>query len=85
MARAMENRLRANDHKGGWMDEDSASLLLRLDEEADELSDATVAVLMDEAPPSLVLKEAADVCNFAMMVADVSGALATPQAGGEVV
>jgi len=70
----MENRLRANDHKGGWQECHPGDLAQRLDEEAEELAGAIVegALLTD------ILEEAADVANFAMMIADVCGALATP-------
>lgn len=62
-ARAMEERLRANDHKGGWKSEDPTWLLGRMLEEAHELAQAV--------PDGAVLHEAADVANFCLMVADV--------------
>jgi len=36
-AAEMEARLRANDHKSGWKNDDALSLLKRLEEEAEEL------------------------------------------------
>jgi len=61
----MEERLRANDHKGGWGDSDCYWLLKRLRMETKELSDA-----LWDGPDSQIQKEAADVANFAMMIAD---------------
>lgn len=67
-ADAMEEQLSANDHKGGWQRDTALSLLRRLREETTELARAI-------GGEGDVLKEAADVANFAMMIADVSGAL----------
>ena len=72
-ARAMEARLRANDHKPGWRDEDPDALLDRLRDETEELD---ASVNMGIPSKSAILAEAADVANFALMVADVCGALA---------
>lgn len=63
----MERQLQANDHKGGWGDEDRHWLLERLREEVAELTAA-----IKERTPSAIVQEAADVANFAMMIADVS-------------
>jgi NTP pyrophosphatase (non-canonical NTP hydrolase) len=62
----MVEKLALNDHKGGWDGEDPAWLLDRLQEELNELREA-VEVGGD------VIGEAADVANFALMVADVAG------------
>lgn len=79
-ALAMEERLRANDHKGGWDRDHPYALHDRLLDEAKELrgeireswvtlgknpSDEAVAVATRR-----IHHEAADVANFAMMVAD---------------
>lgn len=80
----MEAKLRENDHKGGWGDCDFGYLVKRLDEESAELRSAVSALktaLSDaDAPPELVRmvkeavrNEAADVANFAMMIADNAG------------
>jgi NTP pyrophosphatase (non-canonical NTP hydrolase) len=69
---AMERRLRANDHKGDWKDCDSAYLIRRLREECDELSDE---VTLFNLRQGRVTREAADVANFALMLADVFGDL----------
>jgi len=82
-ARAMEEKLRRNDHKGGWKDESARSLLERAEDEIDELDLAVTCLRDDEcghhpseaAKLENVLGEAADVANFVMMVADVCGAL----------
>jgi hypothetical protein len=67
-ALAMERKLRQNDHKGGWKNEWSPRLLERLWEEHVELY-AAIETGGD------ILGEAADIANFAMMIADVEGAL----------
>ena len=80
-AAEMENKLAENRHKGdreGWLKDTPEALLERLDEEVTELKEAVR--LMKTLPPSEVTKmrvtqEAADVGNFAMMVADVCGGL----------
>jgi NTP pyrophosphatase (non-canonical NTP hydrolase) len=82
----MENVLRANDHKGGWSECDSKWLLERLREEVRELSEAVEERLayarsnarsIEDAPRIWLNlgREAADVANFAMMIADVCGEL----------
>ena len=63
-ARQMEAKLRENDHKGGWDDCELGWLLRRLGQEVGELRRA----LKKEKH---VVREAADVANFAMMIADV--------------
>lgn len=61
----MERVLKENDHKGGWDGMDLLCLLNRLKEETAELADALEA---DDV--SVTIKEAIDVANFAMMIAD---------------
>lgn len=75
-ANLMEQQLRANDHKPGWKGDEPDALFRRLVEESSELEDAIYHTVDGEA---FVGKEAADVANFAMMIADVCGAL-TPSA-----
>lgn len=67
----MEERMRANDHKGGWRGDRPADLMLRLYQEAAELYEEIRPGY--STVPSRVEKEAADVANFAMMIADVCG------------
>jgi NTP pyrophosphatase (non-canonical NTP hydrolase) len=61
-AEAMELALRENDWKGHWRHCTGTYLFNRLRGEVNELSRAT--------KPEERLKEAADVANFAMMIAD---------------
>lgn len=65
---AMELMLRRNDNKGreAWRMDTPGVLLGRLKDELLELQDA----LREGASPDKVTQEAADVANFAMMVAD---------------
>lgn len=65
-AEQMELQLRANDHKGGWQGHESGELFDRLHEETDELAEC----LGDNEYTEDTVKEAADVANFAMMLAD---------------
>lgn len=65
-AAKMEERLLANDHKGGWDGCDPGWLLGRLRDEVSEL-DATGFTDDASADPS---GECADVANFAMMIFD---------------
>jgi hypothetical protein len=92
-AELMEEKLRANDHKGGWQGDSAFDLVARASEELDELDVAVSQHLARRAelpavrshwlPNAMrVAREAADVANFAMMVADVCGALA-PAEGKE--
>lgn len=61
-AEKMEETLKANDHKGGWDNCNTLWLISRLREEVDELEGSCVN--------EKVIKEATDVANFAMMIAD---------------
>jgi len=63
-ANEMERQLEANDHKTGWKDCHLKQLLRRLKQEVGELERA-----IEKANPDVV-EEAADVANFAMMIAD---------------
>ena len=76
-ADAMEARLRANDHKGGWQRCSIDWLLARLIQEAGELAEEVIAEITEKG----VLYEAADVANFAMMIADRAGELMCSNAG----
>ena len=68
----METKLNKNEHKGGWESSSAAYLLRRLKQEVAELENAC-SFRGGEA----VVSEAADVANFAMMIADNHG----PQIG----
>lgn len=82
----MEAKLRENDHKGGWGHDLPGDLLDRLHEETGELTAALAApkqVKFTSQPTvghkqrQTIGREAADIANFAMMIADVCGALAS--------
>jgi hypothetical protein len=83
----MERELRANDHKGGWRACAREWLAKRARQETKELKRAVrEAVVIEDATRGLsdgpmiaarnrIAEEAADVANFAMMVADKFGCL----------
>lgn len=67
-AKRMEAKLAKNRHKGdreGWIRDRPTELSLRIEDELAELNDALKC-----DGPDAVWGEAADVANFAMMVAD---------------
>lgn len=66
-AEQMERKLRENDHKGGWRNDDIGHLNHRLGLEQVELNVALTKGVAEE-----IISEAADVANFAMMVADLA-------------
>lgn len=66
----MEQQLRANDHKPGWKNDTPAALMDRMHEETTELIEA-----LGWGHPNEIAKEAADVANSALMIADVRGCL----------
>lgn len=66
----MERRLRENDWKKGWKDDNPHLLACRCLEEITELSRALI-----RGDDFGAVSEAADVANFAMMIADVLGGL----------
>lgn len=68
----MERKLIANRHKGGWDRCSKRYLLRRLREEVDELA-------RTGSDKRKTTQEAADVANFAYMIADVFGVIG----GGE--
>lgn len=67
-AERMEEKLKANDHKGGWRNGNCTLqyLSMRLTQERKELKKAIAS--MDK---ELIIKECADIANFAMMIADL--------------
>lgn len=76
-ARAMEEKLRKHEAKGGWEGEDPYDLIARVVDETDELDVAVEDHKKHGTQETTrkVLSEAADVANFTMFVADVCGAL----------
>ena len=66
-AHLMESQLQRNDYKGGWRVESLQFLFARLTEESYELQ----ASIANKDSADTIRREAADVANFAMMIADV--------------
>lgn len=66
-AQHMETQLKANDHKGGWKGDRIGSLFDRMLDEERELFEV-IGTANNEA----IIREAADVANFAMMIADIA-------------
>lgn len=66
-AEQMEIKLQENDHKGGWQQCEDDYLIGRLQQETYELY-----LAMNHKEPLEVRREAADVANFAMMIADIA-------------
>lgn len=76
-ALGMERKLRQNDYKGGWKQMSVDEMLERLDEEVEELKKALHP--MRKENPQRVFKEAVDIANFCMFIADNVGALKDDQ------
>lgn len=86
----MEAKLLENEHKGDWKHEPFTFLLNRMEEELQELRDAVMESLMEaierangeftDEERTRIIREAADVANFAMMIADNTGGLEWPKA-----
>jgi len=87
----MEQKLRENDAKGGWHGESTGWLMSRLHQEAEEVTRAIVAQDIVRSLPQTretavtlialrrnIAREAADVANFAMMIADMCLGLTEP-------
>lgn len=63
----MEAKLKENEHKDGWELCDYSYLTRRLHNELQELK----RKIAKDAPETEIWREAADVANFAMMIANV--------------
>jgi len=63
----MERKLRRNDHRPGWRGDDPLDLLWALREHADKLE----SCLRAGASSQQTIADAADIGNFAMMIADI--------------
>lgn len=70
-ARQMEYILRDNDYKGGWNNMSMDELYYRAREEMRELREA-LDRWMDDDGYILITKEAADVANYMLMIADIA-------------
>lgn len=75
---AQEEKLAANDHKGSWRMFSLAHLFTLLRGEVRELEEEVFAAKKD---PVKIRREAADVANFAMMIADNAGGLSRSDVG----
>ena len=71
-AEQMENKLKENDKKGGWDDCNIYWLIQRIREETNELLSAVNLNRDLGATKENIIREAADVANFAMMIADIA-------------
>lgn len=76
-AERMERKLALHDDRDHWTTSDPAFLMTRLLEEVRELDDAMMGTGFDYRPmikeeQDRVIDEAADVANFAMMIADIA-------------
>lgn len=71
-AEHMEQKLRENDHKGGWCRDDPRQLFMGLGDERYELLCAIAEHFESDnaATRQAVIAECADVANFALMIAD---------------
>lgn len=69
----MERKLCANDHKVAWTETDPGYLMQRLLEEVLELNVALIEWQRGNNGRVAVIMEAADVANFAHMIADLVG------------
>ena len=73
----MERQLQDNDHKSGWGHLDLEDLLKMLKEEVEELERAIcqgdILIPPGKKEINKIIHEAADVANFAMMIADNAG------------
>ena len=70
----MEKKLRENDYKGGWRECDYSYLFERIWHEFKELLSCFDRTDTGETVPTksaeVICEEAADIANFAMMIAD---------------
>ncbi|WP_407310556.1 hypothetical protein [Desulfosporosinus sp. SB140] len=66
----MKKTLQENDHKGGWDNCSLWYLIGRLREETIELEEVLHRTRFDKTKLTEAIKEATDVANFAMMIAN---------------
>ncbi|GIQ63546.1 hypothetical protein PACILC2_21140 [Paenibacillus cisolokensis] len=78
-AQQMEAKLRDNDHKGGWENESLLWLYMRMIEEVEEVKAEIKAAFDREIDYNKIIREAADVANFAMMIADNARRINAPE------
>lgn len=69
-AEQMESKLQENDHKGGWQQCGKYWLFERMQEEMTELLQELSLFSNDAKNENRIIRECADIANFAMMIAD---------------
>ncbi|MBK5474390.1 hypothetical protein JFU54_28820 [Bacillus sp. TH19] len=69
-AECMESKLQENDHKGGWKQCGKYWLFERMQEEITELLQELSRFGNDAKNEDMIIRECADIANFAMMIAD---------------
>jgi hypothetical protein len=78
-AQLMEQKLQENEYKAGWRHLDGQDLIWKLRDRFYELEDCVWVTPPENLTPAevkhLISRDAADVANYAMMVADVKGDL----------
>lgn len=80
-AEHMESKLKENDHKGGWEENTVDDLFEKMKIEIIELQEELES---DSIPSSIpvwsanIIRECADIANFAMMIADITNRYVYP-------
>ena len=77
-SRRMEAKLLKNEWKGGWRNKSPLERFRLLQIEVEELAEA-----LSDGTPEDIINEAADVGNFAMMIADIMMQLMKGQTDGD--
>lgn len=78
-AEEMEKELKRNEFRGDWRECNPEEMMARLWDEVYDLDDAVERVSQGRGEKKEVLKEAVDVANYAMFVADVCIASMGPE------
>jgi len=69
---SMEAQLRANEWRGGWDAESFDKMLARLDEQRRQLKLAVKHLGQGKVQPGELVRRAADVANYGMIIADLA-------------
>jgi NTP pyrophosphatase (non-canonical NTP hydrolase) len=67
----METELKKNDFRGGWRNQNPEVMMAKLWDEVYDLDDQVEGYLDGKGDREQILKEAVDVANYAMFVADI--------------
>lgn len=70
-AQSMEIELRKNEFRGNWGEHDPEEMMAKLWDEVYDLDDQVEAYMNGNGDKDKILKEAVDVANYAMFVADI--------------